>query len=79
VAYAEAGAILDALALLRTLPAKRVENYQPYWTALGHVQAINGEPDAARLSYVRALGLTSQSATRHHLQKCIDALNRAVV
>jgi RNA polymerase sigma-70 factor, ECF subfamily len=76
VAVAESGEIVEALAQLQSLQGKPVENYQPYWTALGHVLALNGQPEAARSSYQRALGLTSQSATRHHLQNCMDALER---
>jgi RNA polymerase sigma-70 factor, ECF subfamily len=79
VAVAESGAKLDALALLESLDGKSVSNYQPYWTALGHVQALNGLKDAARSSYQRALGLTIQPATRIHLQKCMDAQSEVVV
>jgi RNA polymerase sigma-70 factor, ECF subfamily len=79
VAVAESGSIADALAQLESLLGKSVANYQPYWTALGHVQALNGQKDAARSSYQRALGLTSQPATRKHLQKCMDAQNEAAV
>jgi RNA polymerase sigma-70 factor, ECF subfamily len=79
VAIAESGSIADALAQLESLQGKSISNYQPYWTALGHVQALNGLKDAARSSYQRALGLTSQAATRIHLQKCIDAQNSAAV
>ncbi len=77
VAVAESGAIAEALAQLLVLEEKSVVNYQPYWTALGHVQALNGLKEAARASYQRALGLTSQPAMRTHLQRRIEAQNAA--
>lgn len=64
---AEAGDAAAALAALDTLPAKRVEGYQPYWVTRSLVLARLGH-DAAP-AREKALALTRDPAVRAHLLK----------
>lgn len=68
VACAQAGDVARADQLLATLDHPRLASYQPAWVARGHVAALAGRPDEARLALQRAIGLTIAPAVRAHLQ-----------
>jgi RNA polymerase sigma-70 factor (ECF subfamily) len=55
------------LAALATLAAGDVESYQPYWAALAHLAAANGDATTARAARARAVGLSTDPAVRRFL------------
>jgi len=67
VALAQLGDARAGLAALDELPASRVESYQPYWAARGHVLALVGRPTEAKAALERAASLTDDAALRAHL------------
>jgi RNA polymerase sigma-70 factor (ECF subfamily) len=75
VALAEAespGAALKTLAPLAD--DKRMQTYQPYWAALGHLHAAVGDKESAIQSLTIAIGLTADPAIRAYLHGRVDAL-----
>ena len=74
VACAQAGDVARAAALLAALQSPRLAAYQPFWVALGHVASLQGQVDAARQAWQRAIGLTSAPALRAHLLARLQAL-----
>ena len=76
VALAQAGELEQARAQLAALDATRVKSYQPYWVAKAHVEALARQVAAARASLTRAIGLTSDPATRTYLQQKLASLAR---
>ena len=54
----------EGLALLDALPEDRVIGHQPYWAVRAHLERAAGRTEAARGSYVRAIGLTEDPAVR---------------
>ena len=46
---------------------KRMENYQPYWAARGHLAARAGRKDEAHEALTLAIGLATDEAVRHYL------------
>jgi len=75
VALSETDGPEAALTLLDTLePDKRMESYQPYWAARGHLLARAGRRGEAREALTLALGLATDNAVRHYLQGQITPL-----
>jgi len=75
VALAETDGPEAAVALLDTLaPDKRMEDYQPYWAARGHLLARLGRKDEAYAALTLAIGLSTDGAVRHYLQGRIGQL-----
>jgi len=75
VALAETSGAEAALALLDTLaPDKRMEDYQPYWAARGHLLARLGRKDEAHAALTLAIGLATDNAVRHYLQEQVTKL-----
>ena len=74
VACAQAGDSARAAGLLAGLQSPRLVAYQPYWVALGHVANQQGQVDAARQAWQRAIGLTSAPALRAHLLARLHSL-----
>ena len=74
VACAQAGDSVRAARLLASLQSPRLVAYQPYWVALGHVASQQGQADAARQAWQRAIGLTSAPALRAHLLARLHSL-----
>lgn len=56
---------------------KRMADYQPYWAARGHIAARAGNKDDAFQSLTIAIGLSTDNAVRHYLQRQLDALKDA--
>jgi predicted RNA polymerase sigma factor len=69
VALAQAGRFAEGLAALEAIPADRVTTYQPYWAARGHLLRLLKRKDEANSAFVRAAGLTDESALRAYLFK----------
>jgi RNA polymerase sigma-70 factor, ECF subfamily len=64
-------------ALAATLPLgkdPRMQTYQPYWAARGHLLARAGRRTEAREALTVALGLSTDNAVRHYLQQRLLAL-----
>lgn len=53
----------------------RMQSYQPYWAARGHLSAEAGRKQEARDALTVALGLSTDSAVRHYLQQRLLALH----
>ncbi|MEO0373280.1 MAG: DUF6596 domain-containing protein [Cyanobacteria bacterium P01_A01_bin.17] len=66
-AIAEAKGIEKGLALLQALPAKAVNNYQPYWALKAHLHKRLGQKTDAQQAYTRAIGLSEDPAVREFL------------
>jgi predicted RNA polymerase sigma factor len=66
-AIAEAKGLDQGLATLETLPTEAVKNYQPYWALKAHLLKYLGHKSAAQQAYIRAIGLTEDSAVRDFL------------
>jgi len=49
-----------------------VDGYQPYWAALAHLAAADGDAETARAARERALGLSTDPAVRRFLQRQAD-------
>ncbi len=54
-------------AALAALPADDVDGYQPYWAALAHLAAAEGDVATARAARERAVGLSTDPAVRRFL------------
>jgi RNA polymerase sigma-70 factor (ECF subfamily) len=54
-------------AALAGLGAKEVHGYQPYWAALAHLAAADGDLATARVARERAVGLSTDPAVRRFL------------
>jgi RNA polymerase sigma-70 factor (ECF subfamily) len=75
VALAETEGANAALALLDTLaPDQRMQDYQPYWAARGHLLARLGRKDEAYTALTLAIGLATDNAVRHYLQQQVARL-----
>jgi len=59
-------------AALATLVARDVEGYQPYWAALAHLAAADGDAETARAARERAVGLSTDSAVRRFLLRATE-------
>ena len=66
-ALGEVGEHDRALKVLDEIPEKAAKTYQPLWAVKAHIFA-NNNPDEARRCYQRAIGLSSDDATRRYLQ-----------
>lgn len=66
-AIAEAEGLDQGLAKLADIPAEAVKNYQPYWALKAHLLKHLGDKSAAQQAYIRAIGLTEDSAIRNFL------------
>ncbi len=66
-AIAEAESLDQGLAKLADIPAEAVKNYQPYWALKAHLLKHLGQKSAAEQAYLRAIGLTEDSAIRDFL------------
>lgn len=67
-----------ALAEIALLAAdKRLQSYQPYWAAMGHLAARAGRKDEAHAALTLAIGLTTDPAVRTYLQHRLAALSDA--
>jgi RNA polymerase sigma-70 factor (ECF subfamily) len=66
-ALAEAKGLEQGLVLLGSLPSEAVRNYQPYWALKAHLLKHLGCKSDAQQAYVRAIGLTEDSAIREFL------------
>ncbi len=76
VALAETRGPAPALAALDALAGdERLQNYQPYWAARADLLARGGALEEAALAYTRAIGLESDPAVRHFLQRRAAALS----
>ena len=62
-----AGRASDALDALSALDEERLAAHQPYWATRAHALAAVGMNADARLAFDRAIGLTSDGATRRFL------------
>jgi RNA polymerase sigma-70 factor (ECF subfamily) len=75
VALAEIDGPAAALASLAPLAGdKRMQTYQPYWAALGHLRARAGDKAAAIEALTIATGLTTDPAVRTYLHHKIASL-----
>jgi RNA polymerase sigma-70 factor (ECF subfamily) len=75
VALAETKGAAAALALLDTLaPDRRMQDYQPYWAARGHLLARVGQAAEAPDALTVAAGLSTDDAVRDYLLGRIAAL-----
>ncbi|RYD87189.1 MAG: RNA polymerase subunit sigma-70 [Sphingomonadales bacterium] len=75
VALAETDGAETALELLDTLTSdKRMEEYQPYWAARGHLLARSGRKGEAYEAFILAIGLATDNAVRHYLQEQVAKL-----
>jgi RNA polymerase sigma-70 factor (ECF subfamily) len=64
-----------ALAALDDLASdQRLADYQPYWAARAELLARNGDKNAARDAYRRAMGLEHDPAVRNFLARRMKAL-----
>ena len=59
-------------AALGALAVDVVDGYQPYWAALAHLAAADGDAETARAARERALGLSTDPAVRRFLQRQAD-------
>lgn len=62
---------LDCLAQLNR---ELIDSYQPAWATRAHLQQLSGDLEAAGDSYRRAISLTTDTAVRRYLKKCLDRL-----
>jgi RNA polymerase sigma-70 factor (ECF subfamily) len=53
---------------------KRMQTYQPYWAALGHLRARTGDAAGAAHAYGVAIGLTTDESVRSYLRHRRDLL-----
>jgi RNA polymerase sigma-70 factor (ECF subfamily) len=60
------------LAALAALTAKDVDGYQPYWAALAHLAAAQGDVATARAARERAVGLSTDPAVRRFLLRATE-------
>jgi RNA polymerase sigma-70 factor (ECF subfamily) len=75
VALAERDGPTAALASLVPLADdKRMQTYQPYWAALGHLRGQAGDKEGAIEALTVAIGLTTDPAVRAYLHGRITAL-----
>ena len=75
VALAEVEGAEAGLTLLDTLaPDKRMEDYQPYWAARGHLLTRLRRKDEAHAALTVAIGLSTDNAVRHYLQEQVAKL-----
>ncbi|MEO6015068.1 MAG: DUF6596 domain-containing protein [Devosia sp.] len=75
VALAERDGPADALAAIAPLADdKRMQTYQPYWAALGHLLGRTGDRQRAIEALTVAIGLTTDGAVRAYLHGRIVAL-----
>ncbi len=75
VALAELQGTDAALAAIAPLAGdKRMQTYQPYWAALGHLRARAGHKGEAIAALTVAIGLTTDEAVRAYLHAKIAAL-----
>jgi RNA polymerase sigma-70 factor, ECF subfamily len=78
VALAETRGAGAGLAALDALAADdRLADYQPYWAARAELLARSGDIDAASSAYRQAIGLESDPAVRHFLQRRAARLTEA--
>jgi RNA polymerase sigma-70 factor (ECF subfamily) len=76
VALAETVGPEAALGALEAIAAdKRLESYQPYWAARGHLLARTGHRSDAAGAFRIAVGLTTDEAVRAYLQLQLAALH----
>ncbi|MEO5843985.1 MAG: DUF6596 domain-containing protein [Caldimonas sp.] len=54
-------------AALAQIAAEQVDGYQPYWAALAHLAAQDGDRTVARMARDRAVGLSTDPAVRRFL------------
>ncbi len=71
-ALVKAGRANDALAALDAIDADRIGAYQPYWATRAHALAEIGAGEEARAAFDRAIGLSSDGATRQFLARRRD-------
>jgi RNA polymerase sigma-70 factor (ECF subfamily) len=75
VALAERDGPTAALSSLAPLANdKRMQSYQPYWAALGHLRGSDGDNQGAIAALTIAIGLTTDPAVRAYLHGRIGAL-----
>ncbi len=75
VALAELEGAPAALAAIASLvDDKRMQSYQPYWAALGHLRSLAGDSAEAAHAYEIAIGLSSDDAVRRYLRQRRDRL-----
>lgn len=65
------------LKLLEEIDATSVAAHQPWWAALAHLRARDGQRDAAAHAYGRALALTSQPVLQRYLAAELARLRTA--
>ena len=53
---------------------KRMQSYQPYWAAVGHLRARTGDKQSAIAALTIAIGLTTDQAVRAYLHGRVSAL-----
>jgi RNA polymerase sigma-70 factor (ECF subfamily) len=76
VALAEIHGAAAALAELEAIAAdKRMQTYQPYWAALGHLLARAGHKEKAHEALTLAIGLSSDEAVRTYLRGRLASLH----
>jgi RNA polymerase sigma-70 factor (ECF subfamily) len=76
VARAELDGAKAALADLAPLEADpRLQSYQPFWAAKGHILARAGETAAAAEALTVAIGLSTDEAAKAYLKTRVAALN----
>ena len=68
-AVCEARGATEGWEALAIVPADMVRSYRPYWATRAHIAARLGQTDEARESYVRAIGLSADEATRRFLAR----------
>jgi RNA polymerase sigma-70 factor (ECF subfamily) len=78
VALAETEGPAPALAALDAIAAdQRMASYQPYWAARGHLLARLGRAADAHQALTVAIGLSTDDAVRHYLERKRQALQQA--
>lgn len=68
-AWADAGYLEHSLLMLDDIDADDVRTHQPYWAVRADLLRRLHRPDDARAAYDRALGLTTDHAIRHWIQR----------
>jgi RNA polymerase sigma-70 factor (ECF subfamily) len=75
VALAQVSGARAALAALAALESdKRMQTYQPYWAAKGHLLARAGDATAAAEALTVAIGLAIDDAAKGYLQEQLRSL-----
>ena len=79
VALGEAGDLQAGLRQLGDMDEKLVKSFQPWWVAKAYLLSLSDtcHQEAADLAFQIAIGLTTQSRLKSHLQLMREGLKRS--